>query len=766
MIEQKSLHTILKKSFWLQSFREGQEEIIQSVIDENDTMVYMPTGWGKSLVYQLPTLMKSGITIVISPLISLMKDQVDKLTYLGIHAALINSTLSQLEIENILQEVQFANTSRNPLKFVYIAPERLGSTVFKRAFSDTRIALVAIDEAHCISQWGHDFRPSYMKIRDFIEMLHQGKTRNFPIVALTATATPRVREDIRERLGLTVYKEFVRGFDRKNIVIVVREISAKEEKQKKVLEILGKTPGTGIIYCSSRKNVIELTEYLQSKWLKVGSYKGDMNPELREREQNAFMSGQYKAIVATNAFGMGIDKADIRFVIHYNLPGSIENYYQEVGRAGRDGKKSFWVVLASYGDTKIQEFFIDNTYPSKEEILTVYDTLYHGIPLWSGQWTSIQKTYLSLAKESGLDSDMKMGSALKILEKYNILKRGIDEDEMESDFRGRGLTLLQEKRIHSHILVDWKRQESLKDEAYFKLEQIKKLLFYPSCRKRFILSYFWDSEDLEKLGENCGMCDFCLEKQHIKIENVEKIIPVSSYEIVLETVKHYDEKFGITLLAKVLSGSSEKKITEWKLDLYEYYAVFGEYELDSIVALFQALIEFGLLVKTGGKYPLVTLSGAGQTALRREKYLVELLPELNTYVVQQVGTQIFKKWNSPKKSGSVWKTHSGQTYTETLLLLQKWLSVQEVAGERKLSPQTVESHIIELYRRGEYALMYILNLTDLEKLKRVKSVFRSLIVAETGWLKALKEKLEADGRKDISYFDIKLALAMMEKGDL
>ena len=763
MTDQVSIHHILRKNFWLKDFREGQQEIIESVVEGNDTMVYMPTGGGKSLVYQLPTLMKSGITIVISPLISLMKDQVDKLSSLGIRAALINSTLSQLEIENILQEVQFANTSRNPLKFLYIAPERLGSSIFQRAFGNTRIALVAIDEAHCISQWGHDFRPSYMKIKDFIEMLHSEKTRNFPIVALTATATPKVRADIKERLGITQYKEFVRGFDRKNIVIVVREISAKEEKQKKVVEILNKTPWSGIIYCSSRKNVIELTQYLQAQWLTVGSYKGDMNPELREREQDAFMQGKYKAIVATNAFGMGIDKSDIRFVIHYNLPGSIENYYQEVGRAGRDGKKSFWVVLASYGDTKIQEFFIDNTYPSREEILMAYDTLYQGIALGSGQWTSIQKTYQGLASESGLQNDMKMGSALKILEKYNILKRGIDEDDLEGDFRGRWLTLLQEKRTHNHILVDWKRQEALKDEAYFKLEQIKKLLFYPSCRKRSILSYFGDTEDLEKLGDNCGLCDFCLEKQHLKIENVEKIIPVSMYEIVLETVKHYDEKFWITLLSKLLCGSSEKKITEWKLDIYEHYGVFAEYQQGTIVAIFEALMDCGLLVKTGGKYPLIALSGAGQTALRREKYLIELLSELNTYVVQKAGAEIFKKSNSLKKQS----THSAkQTYNETLLLLQKWQSVNEIATERNLSVQTIENHIIELYSRGLYALMYVLNHTQLNKLKMVKDISENHTLPEEGWLKALKQELEIQGKNDISYFDIKLALAMMEKGDI
>ena len=762
---EKNIQNILQKIFKLQEFREWQQEIIQSVIDGNDTLVYMPTWWGKSLVYQLPTLVRNGITVVISPLISLMKDQVDKLNYLGIRAELINSTISSSEIKSILEQVEFANTSRNPIRFLYIAPERLGSSLFTRAIQNTRIAMVAIDEAHCISQWGHDFRPSYMKIKWFIESLHGIELRSFPIVALTATATQKVREDIKERLGISEYQEFIKGFDRKNIVIVVREISAKEEKQKKVLDILNKTPGVGIIYCSSRKNVVELTEYLQKKWLNIWSYKWDMSPEVREQEQNKFMNDEYKAIVATNAFGMGIDKSDIRFVIHYNLPGSIENYYQEVGRAWRDGKKSFWVVLASYGDTKIQEFFIDNTYPSKAEILKLYDTLYSGILTWQWQDTIIQKTYYALASESGIDSDMKVGSAIKILEKYGVLHRGIDKNEAQDDFRGRGVTLMQEKRNHSHILVDWSRQETLKEEAYYKLEQIKKLLFHPSCRKKFILDYFGDSEDLEKLWDNCGLCDFCVEKQNLEIEDIEKLIPLSMYQIVLEIVQKYNEKFGVTLLAKVLTGSGEKRITEWNLDVYEHYNVFFEYSLDSIIALFEALIGEWFLYKTWGKYPVIGLSEVGITTLRKWKYLQESLTELNTFVAMQVGSDIFKKQKkspgAPKKSQP-----RGETYKQTLELLTNGKTLKEISLERWLGLQTIEGHVVKLYESWEYSLLKVLDLVDLDELKKVKEVIDSEVILEITELKPIKEKLEFEGYTSVTYFDIKMALAMIRKGDL
>lgn len=333
------LETALQDFFHLESFREGQKEIIESIVGRNDTLVFMPTGGWKSLTYQLPWVVLDGVCVVISPLISLMKDQVDSLTELWIKAKLINSTITPSQIDEILEELQ-SNRS-NPIKFLYIAPERLNSHKFLRIVSGIKISLLAIDEAHCISQWWHDFRPSYMKILSFIEKLVWEWERKFPIVGLTATATDKVRTDISERLGLWEYKIFISGFDRKNIIIVVREISKVSEKIDKVKEILEKTAGTWIIYCSSRKSVKELYSTLQNEWMAVGMYTWEMDNTQRENMQNTFMNSWYKAIIATNAFGMWIDKKDVRFVIHYNLPWSIENYYQEVWRAGRDGKKSF-----------------------------------------------------------------------------------------------------------------------------------------------------------------------------------------------------------------------------------------------------------------------------------------------------------------------------------------------------------------------------------------------------------------------------------------
>lgn len=750
----QNLQQSLENVFWLSDFREGQKEIIECILAGENALVFMPTGGGKSLTYQLPWVMLEWLTIVISPLISLMKDQVDTLREKWIKAAFLNSTLTSAEQWQVLSEL-------SDIKFLYIAPERLSSTRFLQSLQNIQIALIAIDEAHCISQWGHDFRPSYMKIKNFIQEL----AWSFPLIALTATATQKVRKDIVDRLGIEKYQTFISGFDRKNITIVVREISAKEEKQKKVLEILEKTPGTGIIYCSSRKHVVELHEFLLSRGVKAGLYKWDLTPEKRDMQQNAFMNDEYRVMVATNAFGMGIDKKDIRFVIHYNLPGSIENYYQEVGRAGRDGKKSFWVVLASYGDTKIQEFFIENTYPNKLEVLDFYEYLFKDFELGGWKDTSIAKTYQTMAQESWVSNDMRVGSIIKILEKYGIVERWVSTKTQE-DFRGRWITLMQEKRQKSHILIDWKRQDALKQESYYKLEQIKRLLFYPSCRKRFILEYFGDEEDLKKLWDNCGACDFCLEWAKFESADIEKILQASSYIVALETIKKYNEKFGAALIAKVLWGSEDKRILDWNLDLYEHYWALREYSEKTISAILEVLQMQEFLYKTDGKYPVLGITEIWIAAVYKNKYVQERLEELNRYILQKVGKEVQRFAWSQDSKGKANSKPRGETYKQTLELFRAWKSLSEIAKIRELNGQTIEGHIVNLYEKKEISLLDIMKLLDFWNAKIIKECLEGDALLEEAWLKSLKEKLESQGYKDITYFDIKLTLAMIDAGDM
>ena len=324
---------ILKTYFGYDSFRPGQEEIIDQILAGRDALAIMPTGAGKSLCYQVPALMMRGITIVISPLISLMMDQVKALNEAGIHAAYINSSLTENQVAKALE---FAKAGR--YKIVYVAPERLETPRFLDFACHAEISMVTIDEAHCISQWGQDFRPSYVRIVSFIRQLPVR-----PIVtAFTATATKRVQTDIREVLKLQNPYVAVTGFDRENLYF---EVQRTKEKKERIREYLEKhSDESGIIYCATRKNVDELYLFLESAGFSVGRYHAGMGNEARKSSQEDFIYDRIQVMIATNAFGMGIDKSNVRYVLHYNMPQSLENYYQEAGRAGRDSEPSECII--------------------------------------------------------------------------------------------------------------------------------------------------------------------------------------------------------------------------------------------------------------------------------------------------------------------------------------------------------------------------------------------------------------------------------------
>ena len=339
----------LKAVFGYDSFRPGQEAVINAILEGRDILAVMPTGAGKSLCYQVPAMLLSGITLVISPLISLMQDQVKALNEVGVNAAFINSSLSEKELNDT-----FKNAYKGHYKIIYVAPERLMSEGFISFAKSVEISMVTVDEAHCISQWGQDFRPSYMDIAEFINILDKR-----PIIsAFTATATQNVREDIICSLGLSDPYFLVTGFDRENLFF---QVDKPQNKERFILDFIERHRGeSGIIYCATRKNVDSLYTLLRKQHISVGKYHAGMSNEERKQMQNDFVFDYTSIVIATNAFGMGIDKSNVRFVIHYNMPSSMENYYQEAGRAGRDGLNSECILLFSPQDIIINRFLLEH----------------------------------------------------------------------------------------------------------------------------------------------------------------------------------------------------------------------------------------------------------------------------------------------------------------------------------------------------------------------------------------------------------------------
>jgi ATP-dependent DNA helicase RecQ len=430
---------ILREKFRFSGFRKWQEEIIDTLLTRRDVVVVMPTGSGKSLCYQLPALLLDGVTLVISPLIALMKDQVDGLVQNQVPATFINSALTPSEQGQRLREIQ-----QGRYKLVYIAPERFRNPGFMEGIQSCRVSLFAVDEAHCVSEWGHDFRPDYLRLKGVVERLSHP-----PVAALTATATPDVRRDIITQLGLRQPIAFVAGFDRPNLRFHVKKVDGEKDKIDAIVTLLKKGLRKGIIYAATRKNVEALTLALRSNGYKAGSYHAGMEMESRKVVQDLFMEGTLPVVVATNAFGMGIDKADLRFVVHYDIPGSIEAYYQEVGRAGQPAT---CLLLFNYADTFTQEFFIDGSYPPQDMVERTYEVL---CDIGTDE---IEMTQKALAGRLGRSksNEMAVSSCLKILEKAGAIERG-----SEGEHQARVTLRIEPEEIHRQVEGKSKYQKEI-----------------------------------------------------------------------------------------------------------------------------------------------------------------------------------------------------------------------------------------------------------------------------------------------------------------
>src|SRR5215510_4299907 len=484
-LRRKSMPTLddaqsaLERHFGFSRFREGQAGVIEAVLAGQDVIVVMPTGGGKSLCYQLPALLFPGVTLVVSPLIALMKDQVDALSARDIAATYVNSSLSYDD-----QLARLRGMSRGQYRLVYVAPERFRNARFVESLKGCKISLFAIDEAHCISQWGHDFRPDYLRLREAAEALARP-----PLIALTATATPQVRSDIAAQLGLKSASPFVAGFDRHNLTLRVEPCKSDNDRITAAYQIVKRAKGAGIIYCSTRKAVDEVSGKLQRQGLTVGAYHAGLDDARRARMQDYFMAGDLDAIVATNAFGMGVDKSDIRFVTHYNLPGSIEAYYQEVGRAGRDGLPSLCTLLFNYIDTRTHEFFIEGGYPPRQFIEEVYACL-----LGTGLET-IHLSASALSARVGAKNEIAINSALIYLEKAGHIARPQGRDP--------GIKMIDRASL-GELRVDWNDIAMREAAERRKLREMVNFAYHEKCLRRFILHYFGDRKE----AANCR-CSNC-----------------------------------------------------------------------------------------------------------------------------------------------------------------------------------------------------------------------------------------------------------------
>lgn len=706
LVKEKNL---LQTYFGFESFRPGQQEAISHILQLQNTLAVMPTGGGKSLIYQIPGLSMKGTAVIISPLISLMKDQVDALLSLGIPATYINSSLSAGEQQRRLRDV-----ANERYKFVYVAPERFESYSFMEQMRYTNINLVAFDEAHCISQWGHDFRPSYRSIVPRLKELG-----NIPVfVALTATATEEVISDIQSLLTVTDNHTINTGFERENLSF---HLVKGKDKATYIRSFLTEHPDeSGIIYTATRKQADSLYEQLTSRGISVAKYHAGLSEAERKKSQSEFLHDQVSVMIATNAFGMGIDKSNVRFVIHYAMPMNIESYYQEAGRAGRDGEPSDCILLFSPQDVQLQKFLIE---------------------------------------QSMMDDEAKQNEYRKLQAMINY--------------------------CHTH-----------------------------SCLTNFILEYFDDTAT----KPNCNRCSNCTDLQ-------EKTDITEEAQMILSCVKRMDERFGASMTAKVLKGSKDKKIKEFRLDQLSTYGLLSAYTEKELTEIIHFLIAEKLLAIEEGRFPVLKLNHNSVPVLKGERrvemytapipttietdFHVDLFSELRTlrkqiaddknvppYILfsdatlkelsryfptteeemlaikgigqmkfEQFGESfmhLIQKWRekNPEVKQKVLisdtppvikkkKKDEGPSHLASYKLFQSGKTIKDIAAIREFSELTIENHIFKAFKDG-YPLAWNIFFNEEQEAKILAA--REEVTAEK--LKPLKELLP----EDYSYTMIKAVL--------
>lgn len=621
------IHNILQQYWGYPSFRPLQEDIIRSVLDGHDTLALMPTGGGKSITFQISALAREGLCLVVTPLISLMKDQVDNLCKRDIKAIAIHSGMTRDEIDVSLNNCIFGG-----VKFLYLSPERLGTEIFKVRLEKMKVNLIAVDEAHCISQWGYDFRPSYLKIAELREHLPE-----VTVLALTATATPKVAEDIMNQLRFKQHRLLSKSFERKNLAYLVRQ---SIDKPNYILKIIRHVQGSGIVYVRNRKKAREIAFFLKKQGITADYYHAGLSDEVRATRQDNWKNNRARVIVATNAFGMGIDKPDVRFVIHFEAPDSLESYFQEAGRAGRDGEKSFGILLCEENDKTKLEKSIDINFPEITAIKGSYHALgnYLKVPLGGGKdlafdfnLSNFCSTYnlniitaynclKMLQREGYIEFNEDVNNPSKVhflvgrddLYKFQVANAAFDgfiklllrsyaglftdyvaiEEQVLAKRSKTGVDVIRQflNKLSSLKIINYiprkntplitYTEERLDDKTLYispqdyrlrknnfviRIQDVIRYTFSSDrCRSRILLAYFGQHD-----AQNCGICDVCIKKNELGLSFYE-------FEQIKKTVieKLSESPMQVHKLIEVLNFNEEKaiKIIRWLLDNnYLYY---------------------------------------------------------------------------------------------------------------------------------------------------------------------------------------------------
>jgi len=571
---------LLHERFGYQDFRPGQEEILGHVLAGVPTLAVMPTGAGKSLCFQLPALMFEGLTVVVSPLIALMHDQVTALNARGITAGAITSAGSDEERKRV-----FRGASDGTLKLLYVAPERFRSSRVIEML-EGKVALLAIDEAHCISQWGHDFRPDYARLGQVIDQLRPDR-----VVAMTATATPDVRADIVRNLGLDDAAIVVTGFDRPNLELSVVDAKTSAKKGEAASALLTRWLGDGgcaIVYAATRRRSEEIADGLRAFGWKAEAYHAGLSADDRLGVQQRFERSQLQVVVATNAFGMGVDKSDVRVVIHHDVPTSCEAYYQEVGRAGRDGALAGGVLLFDQSDLRYAYMRLESSCPTAEVVQQAEARLRH----WAGENGVIGDGFDAIAER--LEPEVGPAARAAMMELERLGRLCSLQGELEISSGGRAID-----------------GEALDRRARFERAKVDAMIGYVErapCRRRYLTDYFGDPD----APLRCGMCDRCQRPDVRVLEGEAKNDALKA----LSCVARMKGRYGKTRVADVLLGSRGKPVMEAGLHSLSTYGLLASWPRESIMALFDSLARAGLLATTIEEYPRLRLTVAGAEALK------------------------------------------------------------------------------------------------------------------------------------------------------